>query len=385
MARVLQAIQQSSGGIAEHVLRLSAGLVERGHEVEVAGPAESPIYDDLSRAGVRIHRLPLVGNIWAPRHDWPSVAALYRILRRGRFAITHAHGAKAGALVRLAGLAASVPVVYSPHQFAFVANEYRPLRFPRLRWGLAVGVEWTLGRVTARLVCVSRFELRQAEREHIARPSRRRLVYHGVEVDRGVAVDPALARWRRDGPLFGAVSALRFEKGLHHLIDAVALLRDRQQPGVPPVKLAIVGDGPERDALAARIEARGVDDRIRLFPYSGRVEPHLLVLDAFVLPSHQFEVLSIGTIEAMACQLPVIATCVGGVPEVVADGISGRLVRPGDPIAIADAIVELAGDPDLRARMGEAGRQIAERRFRLDRMIDEIERLYAEAVGNAPV
>ena len=127
----------------------------------------------------------------------------------------------------------------------------------------------------------------------------------------------------------------------------------------------------------------GIGDRVRVFRFSGRVEPHLLALDGFVLPSHQFEVLSIGTIEAMACGLAVVATRVGGVPEVVADGDSGRLVPPGDPAAIASAISELAADDALRERMGERGREIAAERFRMDRMVDEIEALYLELVAGA--
>lgn len=375
MARILQAIEQPHGGTAEHVLRLSTELAARGHEIEVVASPDSPVFDPLADAGIPVHRIPFVGSIWAPGADSKATRALSRVMRDGNFGVSHAHGMKAGALTRLAAAPRRLPVVYSPHQFAFVANEFRPLRHPRTRRAISVGAEQALGLITARLVCVSEFEYERAEKAHVGRARNRRVIYHGVDVDLDVDPDPELREWAGTDLVFGSVSALRAEKGLHHLLDAAALLRPSNGRGV---KVAIVGDGPERDALTERIERLGISDRARVFGFSGRVEPHLLALDGFVLPSHQFEVLSIGTIEAMACGLAVIATRVGGVPEVVSDGDSGRLVPPGDPAAIASAISELAADDAMRERMGKRGREIADERFRMDRMVDEIEALYLE-------
>src|SRR3954470_9657388 len=101
MARILQAVEQPGGGTAEHVLRLSLGLVERGHTVEVAGREESAIRGPLEDAGVGYHALPLVGSIWAPGHDLPVIRQLRTLFQRGDIQVAHAHGAKAGALARL--------------------------------------------------------------------------------------------------------------------------------------------------------------------------------------------------------------------------------------------------------------------------------------------
>jgi glycosyltransferase involved in cell wall biosynthesis len=371
MPRILQAVEQPGGGTAEHVLRLTLGLVDRGHAVEVVGREKSAIRGPLDEAGVPYHALPFVGSIWAPGYDLSAIRGLRTLFKKGGFELVHAHGAKAGALSRLAGATARTPVVYSPHQFAFVANEYRDV--PRGRRTVTVGVERGLGPLTARLICVSKFELDQAAKVHVVRPDRRRLVYHGVEVDVTGEPDPQMLRWRGEGLLFGAVSALRAEKGHRRLVEAAALLAD-----TPGVRIAIVGDGPEREALARQIAELGLDERVRLFPFSGRMEPHLLALDGFVLPSNQFEVFSIGTAEAMACGLPVVASGIGGVPEVVADGESGILVPPDDAQAIAAAIEVLAGDSQRREDMGRQGQAIARERFSLERMLDEFEAIYAE-------
>ncbi len=374
MARILQAVEQPGGGTAEHVLRLTAGLRDCGHHVEVAGAAENQIYEALGAAGVTVHRLPFVGNLVAPLTDARALIELIALLRRGGFEVAHAHGAKAGALLRLAGRFARVPVVYSPHQFAFVANEFRPLRFPRFRRLLTVWIERLLGPLGSRLICVSEFELEAARRERIGPKDGRRLVYHGVEVDQSASADAEMLEWRGDGVLVGAVSALRTEKGLEYLVRAASDPRF----GSGDVRFAIVGNGPERETLAAMIEREGLQGRVRLFPFSGAVEPHLKALDVFTLPSHLFEVLSIGTVEAMACSLPVVASAVGGVPEVVADGESGYLVPPADPGAMASAIARLTSDPALRTGFGERARQIAGSKFQLGRMIEEIESIYAE-------
>jgi glycosyltransferase involved in cell wall biosynthesis len=371
MTRILQAVEQPGGGTAEHVLRLTLGLLERGHAVEVAGREESAIRGPLEEAGVTYHSLPFVGSIWAPGHDLPVIRQLRTLFRAGDIEIAHAHGAKAGALARLAGATTRTPVVYSPHQFAFVANEFREV--PRGRRALTVGIERGLGPLTARLVCVSRFELDQAAKAHVVRAGRRRLVYHGVDMDAAVDPDAQMLEWRGEGLLFGAVSALRPEKGHHRLVEAAALLA-----GMPDVRVAIAGDGQQREPLIQQIAELGLEDRVRVFPFSGRMEPHLLALDAFVLPSNQFEVFSIGTAEAMACGLPVIASGIGGVPEVVADAESGILVPPDDAQAIAEAMEALAGDDRRRESMGRRGQAIARERFGLTRMVDELAAIYAE-------
>jgi glycosyltransferase involved in cell wall biosynthesis len=376
MARILQAYEGPHGGIANHVRVLAMGLASRGHEVTVAGPLESQAYPDLERAGIRTERLPFTGSITAVREDSRTARALARIIRAGGFDVAHAHGMKAGVVLRSVAAARTIPVLYTPHGFPFIFSEHRDdLRHPRLRRAMAITAERTLGMFTARLICVSEAERGFADKHHIARADHRRVVPNGVAVDRAITPDPALLAWRGDGPLFAALSVLRWEKGLHHLIDAAALLGDAP----PGLKLAIAGDGPEREALSERIERAGVGDRIRLFAgFAPRVEERLAAIDGFVLPSDRWEAGPIALIEAMAFELPAIGSRLGGVPELIEDGRSGLLVPAGDPAALAAAIRRLADDRGRASAMGERGRKLAESRFSLDGMIEAVEELYLE-------
>ena len=373
MARILQAFEPPHGGVAEHVRALSLSLKARGHEVTVAGPLESQIYPELESAGIPFERLPFVGTIVAPKPDRRAARILRRIVSEGSFDVGHAHGVKAGVLLRSMGALARLPVLYTPHCFAFISHQYRDdLSHPRLRRALVINAERAMGLITARLVCTSEFERGFADHLHIAPAGRRRTIPNGVALDRPTEPDPDLVEWRGDGQLFGSVSVLRWEKGLHHLIEVAQILGEEQ----PDLRLAIVGEGPERSDLTERIERAGVGDRIRVFPFSGSSDPHLAALDALVLPSDVFESLPIGVIEGMVHSLPVIASDIGGVPELVRDGETGILVPPGDTGRLAAAMRELAADPSAARLLGERGRKLAESQFSLKRMIDSLEREY---------
>lgn len=149
------------------------------------------------------------------------------------------------------------------------------------------------------------------------------------------------------------VGRLAAIKGVRLLIDAVAELATRH----PELKLTLVGDGAERAGLEAHARARGLGDRVRFTGYLGQsgVADELRQADVFVLPSFA-EGVPVVLMEAMAARLPVIASRVAGVPELVEDGVAGFVIPPGDPASLTDRIDRLLGDAEMRARMGAAGR-----------------------------
>jgi glycosyltransferase involved in cell wall biosynthesis len=155
-----------------------------------------------------------------------------------------------------------------------------------------------------------------------------------------------------------SVGRLRAPKDFLTLVRAVSQL----EPGA--VRLRIAGDGPDRPQLVAEIERLGLADVIELLGTSGDIGALLGAADVFVLASAS-EGLPMSVLEAMAAGTPVVASQVGGMPELVNDGETGVLVPPGDPAALAAALARLAADPALRGRFGAAGRRRAEAEFSL--------------------
>jgi glycosyltransferase involved in cell wall biosynthesis len=214
--------------------------------------------------------------------------------------------------------------------------------------------------------------MRQVEPEHWDRLHVVRCGVRPADYD-GAAGNGAVAR-RPDGPLHVAsVGRLAPMKGFGVLLEALA--------AVEHARLTLVGDGPERGALEAAARRLGVADRVAFTGAlgAGDVAQILRSADVFCLPSFA-EGVPVVLMEAMAARLPVVTTAVMGIPELVADGRSGRLVPPGRAEPLAAALRQLTADPAARAAMGEEGRATIEREFDVDRSAARLARLFGHAV-----
>jgi len=365
--RLLEVFQPPEGGVPDQVSALARGLSERGHSLTVAGPPDASVRPELEAAGIRFVALALSPSP-KPAQDLGALRSLVRLLHTGRFDIVHVHAQKAGVVGRLAALIARVPSVYTPHSFVYRTQLLRPRPSARARFWLTRGLEQLLGRVSAAIIGVADEERRAAVADRIAAPERVHAVLNGVRPDLEAEPDPQLLDFRGEGPLLGFVAHLRDQKGLPDLLEALDLLVARDEA----VRMAIVGTGPMWSEVERRLAVGPSGPTTLLVPYAGPMDPYLEAMDVFVLPS-LWEGLSLAVLEAMFHGLPVVATAVNGTPEAVADERTGLLVPPGDPGALADAMARLARDPELRARLGTAGREEAERRFTVERMVEETE------------
>jgi glycosyltransferase involved in cell wall biosynthesis len=371
MPRVLLAFEPPDGGVAEAVRQIALGVDAHGWEVEVAGPSEAVIHPALERAGIRVHRLTWERQYGRPDRDARAGAHLRRLLRRGRFDVVHAHSSKAGAIARPAAAASGIPVVYSPHCFAFLGPVSAARRV------LTLQIERVLGRITARLVCVCEHERRIAVQSRVAPADRVEVVFNGTEpCDATVTPDRRLSDLRGNGVLAAAIAVMRPQKRLDVLVDAAPRILAR----VPEARLAIVGEGPLEHDLRARAAALGLDEhpRFAFLPFTRPVDPYLHALDAFVLCSER-EAFPIGILEAMACGVPQVCSNVGGVSEAV-DAGTGRLVAATDPGALANALVEVLGDPELRRSMAGASVERHAERFSVDRMVAQTSAVYSSVI-----
>jgi glycosyltransferase involved in cell wall biosynthesis len=334
------------GGAQSYVASLLPALAER-YDVVLAAHGEGPLREAAAEAGVRFLPLRHVRRPVRPWRDLAGLIELARILRRERPQILHASSSKAGVLGRLAAAATRVPVrFFTVHGWAFSAYS----GVPSLLYRVADRLMEPLTTVT---ICVSDNELAAGLEAGTCSAERTVVIRNAVDVS-------AAARSRHDRatPRLIAVGRLKAPKDFLTLIRAFAALPEES------FEALIVGDGPDRAVLGAEIRSLGLDGRVWLEGERSDVPTLLADSDLFVLSSRS-EGLPVSVLEAMAAELPVVATDVGGLAELVVDGETGSLVPPGDAEALAAALGRLIGDRDLRRTLGAAGRARAEELFDL--------------------
>jgi glycosyltransferase involved in cell wall biosynthesis len=341
-------------------LQLARAARDRGDVASFVSPSDGSFAARAREESFAVHYAD-VGRTY--RLD--GVVRLARLLRRERVDVLHTHTlAAANALARIAGRFAHVPVVSHLH----IANHFRPATR-----ALLAGLDNTTARFAAALVAVSEDTRRAYEAQGY--PRRIRVVYNGVTaapVDtNGLREELSIPA---DAPLVAEVGRLCDVKGQRELIDAVAQL--------PEARVVLVGadleqGGAYERALRQRAEELGVADRVVFAGYRDDAARVVAAADVFALPSWT-EGLPLVVLEAMALGRPVVATPVGGTPELVADGETGLLVPPRDVEALAAALKRVLDDEGLRRRLGEAGRRRVAERFSADAMTRGVFAVYDE-------
>jgi sugar transferase (PEP-CTERM/EpsH1 system associated) len=364
----------SSRPAVVHVIHsLATGGLENGvvNLVNRAGPEVRHVIVCLTGTGVMQSRLRPGVEVFSigkrPGNDLRAVGRLVRLLRRIRPAIVHSRNWAAFDGVPAARLAGVPVVVHGEHGRDIADPHGRNARRNRLRR--------VLSPLVTRFVAVSR-DLERWLVEDVRLPARKVMTIHnGVEVARFAHGSAQEARRKLGLPgealIVGAVGRLDPVKDQAGLVRSFAAVL----PAHPDALLIVAGDGPCRADLTRLIGELGVERRVRLLGDCPDVPLVLSAMDVFVLPSIA-EGMSNTLLEAMAAGLPVIATRVGGSPEVVEDGIGGRLVAPRDPAALTEAIAAYLEDPHLRAMHGKASRQRTAEHFGLDRMCRAYSDLY---------
>jgi len=336
--------------LRQFLLPLMRGIRAHGHEV-VGVCAEGGLLDAVRAEGFRVETIHFARRL-SPLVHATAFCELVRLLRRERPDLVHAHMPISGFLGRLAARVAGVPrVAYTCHGFLF--NQEGSW----LRRSAGFVMEWIAGRFTDVFMTVSSSEAADAGRFHI---------FRGAEVvgngrDPTVFRPDAAARARiratlgttDDRVVIVAVSRLVRFKGYPELAAAMH--------AVPGAELWVVGERLASDRgedMEALLRSAGLGERLHLLGYRNDVAAVLAAADIFVLPSY-FEGLPMSVIEAMLCDLAVVASDIDGPREQVIDGVTGLLVPPRQVAPLAAALARLAGDAALRAAMGAAGRRRA--------------------------
>jgi glycosyltransferase involved in cell wall biosynthesis len=330
---------------------------------------------------VAIEPIPQLHREISPVYDPLSVARIRRLIHRERPHILHTHTAKAGAVGRLAALLAGddrPPIIV--HTFhGHVLRGY----FDPVRTGIFSGLERGLARITTRLVAVSPEVRDDLVALGVAPAEKFSVIRLGIDLDDRIGdsgeAGSSLRRLFGVSPdefVVGWVGRMTAIKRVPDVLLAFRRLRDR---GVN-ARLCLVGDGPDREAVEQRAHDLGVARHTLFVGYQRDVAAYYSFFDAFVLTSAN-EGTPVVAIESLAAARPVVATRVGGTPDVVEDGADGMLVPVGDVEAIAAALETLAADPELRRRLGEHGRERVIPRYRVERLVDDVDALYRELLS----
>jgi glycosyltransferase involved in cell wall biosynthesis len=345
---------------ASHLLE---ALKRRGHFAPSALLFnEGTLAERLRRSGVDVSvRSEKEGGALA------LARAASRRIDAGGASLVHSHGYKEDFVAFLAtrgGL--SLPLLRTQHGSAYPGGAF-PYTF-----------YYSLDRFLARRFFRRTIAVSAAVNEELARflpESKRALVRNGIPIPGGpppAGPDLPLSPGTR---LVASAGRLSPEKRFDRLIDAVALARRE----IPELRLLLVGDGPERSALESRAAERA-GGAVHFAGFREDSTAWIARAEVFVLSSDR-EGLPISLLEAMALGVPVVATAVGGVPELVRSGETGLLALAPTAEGIAEPLVRLLRDPALRARLGEAGREAVRREYDVERTAEETERLYLEVLA----
>jgi glycosyltransferase involved in cell wall biosynthesis len=368
------------GGPALHVAYLTAGLATRGYDTTlVAGSlthGEESMASVALQRGARVETLEDLHREISPLRDARAILRLARVIRRERPAILHTHTAKAGAVGRIAALLAGdarPPIIVHTFHGHVLRGYFNPLTSLAFRL-----LERWLAGITTVLVAVSPEVRDDLVRLNVAPASKFAVIRLGIQLDERVDADAgARLETRRllgvtpDAFVVGWVGRMTAVKRTDDVLQAMQKL---VESGVDAY-LLLVGDGPDRDHLESYAHELGITRRCLFLGYQDDVARFYSAIDAVLLPSAN-EGTPVSVIEGLAASRPAVATRVGGVPDVVREGVDGFLVEVGDADALADRLGRLARDPEQRARMGASGRERVITRYAVERLVDDVDTLY---------
>lgn len=347
-----------AGGAQVHVRDLLDGLRAEVEPVLVVGD-EGFLVDEARRLGVETHLLPSMVREISPRLDRVAAARLAALIDQRKPDLVHTHSSKAGLLGRLAARRQGVPAIHTAHSWAFSDG------VSRRRKAFAIPTEALAARWTSRFIVVSQADREVGLRYGVARAEQVRVVHNGVR-DTTLRADPS----RTVRPRITMVARMAEPKDHMLLLEALSQV-------AAPFRLRLVGDGPLRPRIEARIAALGLGEHVELT--GARLDVAELLADSEIaaLISVQ-EGFPLVVLEGMRAGLPVIASDVGGIREAVRPGRNGFLVPRGDVAALRARLDELLRDPALRERMGRQSRQDYEAQFSVEGMIEATLQVYGE-------
>lgn len=370
-----------SGGSSTNTIETVARLDKSKYDVTlISGRTFDPKGDILKNIQTRKIQYVFMNDLIRPVHPWHDCLALIKLIqaiKKGKYDIVHTHTSKAGILGRWAAYWAGVKhIVHTPHGHIFYGY------FNPVVTKIFIMVERWTAAITQKIITLTRRGKEEHVQFKIAPPEKFIPVYSGIDIDALKRTKCHIPDMKKalgiplDSVIFGVIARIDPIKGIKYLVEAMAEVIQV----VPNARLLITGDGIERPAIEQQAVALGLKDYIILTGHRDDVAELLQTMDIFVLPSLN-EGMGRVILEAMVFAKPVIASRIGGVPEIVQDEKNGLLVRPAQSGELADAMIQLGTNSILARQLGEHGKACVRDMFSLDIMVRKIEQLYDDLHG----
>ena len=379
--RLLRVIARLNiGGPAIHATLLTDRLdPARYDSLLVAGTEEPWEGNYLTLHGRSVPQLTILPELGREIRGWPDLRVLVRLvrlMREQRPHIVDTHTAKAGVLGRLAARLAGVPIVVHTYHGHVFQGYFSPAKT-----AIFLAIERWLARRTDRLLAVSETVRSELLSLGIGTQAQLEVMPLGLDLDGFLRSEQLRGQLRAElslretALLVGIVARLVPIKAHEVFLNAAAVVARR----VPESQFLVIGDGVRRSELHTLARRLGLNDRVRFLGWRGDLTRIYADLDLVVLSSRN-EGSPVSLIEAMAAGRAVLATRVGGVPDLVEEGVTGSLVPPDDASALAERMIELLEDPERRRVFGEAGRKRVCPAFGVDQLLANVDRLYTSLI-----
>ncbi|HXN77971.1 MAG TPA: glycosyltransferase [Candidatus Dormibacteraeota bacterium] len=377
MRRVAVVVTRFIAGAGGVALRGAMALDPNQYSVTIFSAPGGSLFAEAEKAGFKVVRLKHMRPELSLREDPSALRELQGELRKAEFDIVHTHSAKAGVLGRLAAYRVGVPaIVHTFHGFPFHDFQFAPRR------AAYIAIERRLGRITDQFLAVGGAVAAQAISLRITPAERVRTIASAIEVNILPTSPSNRAAARRlmgvpeGARVVGTVGRLAPQKAPQDMVAAI------ESMGRPDVFCVWVGDGPMRQEIARLIERRRMSKQFLLLGERTDVAALLPGFDIFALASH-YEGLPCSIVEAMTCGVPVVATAVNAVPEVVVPGRTGLLVPPAAPALLGKAMAYLLDHPAEGSRMSLAARTQLGDRFHPEVLGRDLAEIYELALTNS--
>jgi glycosyltransferase involved in cell wall biosynthesis len=344
----------NTGGITSYILTLGEALVKSGHKVWVVSSGGNCV-PRLESAGIRHVQINIRTKSEVSPKLWLNFGTLKKLIQKEGIDIIHAQTRVTQVLGGFLSRATGVKVVTTCHGF------FRPRWFRKMFpcWGEAV-------------IAISKPVAHHLSADFGVPQNKIHLIANGIDLDRFVMTNEQMRREARqktdigDKPLIGIIARLSDVKGIDVLIKAMPLILKE----IPSSNLLIAGQGPQEVALKKLTQDLGLSACIHFKSTVNQTQDLLCAFDVFVMPS-LMEGLGLSVMEAQACGIPVVASRVGGLVDLIEDGKSGYLVAVNDPKALADRIIEVLRAPQQSKVMAQQARLNIEQRFSARQMLQE--------------